>query len=900
MNRFATRVSGFRGSFGAAALLAAVAFGCTSSTTNNGRRVESHPGTGGSAGAGGGASTGGSGGSTPVPDAGTGGSSGDGGDGGGGLTDSGTDAGGPATLAGNLEPSTLLFVDGDTADPGRTVTDNDDQSTAQRIASPGLVGGYLGPTPAGIDKTDVYVLEMGAGEVAYLYIAAPGNGGPLPDLDLALYDSGGSLVDQSIGTTALEQVTAPSSGTYYLLAYQDGTQSGIYTMTIAAKSATLSAKAAHGKLNPAWPLVPGEALVKLKPTAAAKTNAFASLGVRPLSTGTNAIGYTRVALGGAKALASSARLDANATLAEIKRLQRSPEVLYAEPNYVRRATAAPPNDPLFSYQWHYQDISMLDAWDATKGSGAIVAVLDTGAKKSHPDFKNADQSSQLLPGYDMIDDPRIAADGDGRDSDSDDPGDRELVTDSSWHGTHVAGTVAAATDNGVGCAGIAPQAKLLPVRVLGVGGGTIDDIVQGILYAAGLPNDAGVLPAKKADVINMSLGGPGLSRVTADAVALARGAGTVVVAAAGNDGTDATFYSPAGEDGVVCVSATDFVEGRASYSNYGSVIAVAAPGGDESADRNADGLPDGVVSLVWANGGRNLYTPYEGTSMASPHVAAVVALMKSVYPGLTPAEFDSMLANTAGFRPITQDLGPAGRDDDYGYGLINANLAVLTALDAASKPTTSTPKLQISNGTLDFGPVLDSLTFEISNVGRGTLSVTSVSADQPWISVTPNAVGTNTVTVDRGTLVAGVYTGTITVVTNGGTGTVSVRMTVPSATVVTGGDIGKVYVILVDPATNVSVASVDATDANGYAFSFAGVPPGDYLIAAGTDLDGSGIINDAGEAFGMYPVTSAPQTVHVGSDQAGLDFPIRFQFDVQAQGTGQGSVRAPIRIPRGG
>jgi serine protease len=824
-----------------------------------------------------------------------------------GATDGGKQPGGDAsdasrsdagaTVSGTLKLSDLLFVDSDAADPGRPPKSNDTPTDAQTIASPGLVGGYLGVTSLGPDATDVFTVALGGSEALTLYIAAPTDGSPRPDFDLGLYDSNGTPVDTSAGTGSIEMVKATAPGTYYVaVVAATASDAGLYTLAIAsAPSANAVRAAAHDRLNAAWPLVPGEALVKLRPHAAAKLDVFARLGVHPLSSGMNAVGYYRVALDpvrGTKTTPGAGSVhDGLATILAIKRLRASPDVAYAEPNYRRSIHAAPPNDPLFSSQWNYRNVNLLDAWDHTKGAGTIVAVLDTGAKKAHPDFVNADASSQLLAGYDMIADPTTANDGDGRDANSDDPGDRELVTDSSWHGSHVAGTVAAATGNAIGCAGIAPATKILPVRVLGVGGGTVDDIVQGILYAAGLQNDAGVLPARRADVINMSLGGPGLSQATADAIQLARGAGTVVVASAGNDATDASFYSPAGEAGVVTVSAVDLLEQAASYSNYGSVVDVAAPGGDDTTDQNGDGIPDGVLSLVYSNNGKTLYTPYEGTSMASPHVSGIVALMKAVYPALSPDELDKMLAGTAGVGPITQDLGVKGRDDSFGNGLINANLAVLSALEAASQPTTTTPLLQLSATALDFGALDVMRTFDIANVGRGTLTVTSVTADQPWITIAPRALGTNTVTVDRTGLASGVHSGVVTVTTNGGTKTVDVRVTVASATAVPGGDVGIVYVLLVDPTTNAFVAETSTSIADGYAFSLPNVPAGDYELVAGTDLDNSGIVNDDGEAFGAYPVTSGPQIVHVGKDQTGLSFPLRFLFDVQAASTGTTGAR---------
>jgi serine protease len=376
-------------------------------------------------------------------------------------------------------------------------------------------------------------------------------------------------------------------------------------------------------------------------------------------------------------------------------------------------------------------------------------------------------------------------------------------------------------------------------------------------------------------------------------VAAARAAGTIVVASAGNDSSNVANYSPASEPGVVTVSAVDATKGLAWYSNFGAGIDVAAPGGDESVDTTGDGITDGVISLVYANRGTRLYAPYEGTSMASPHVAAIVALMRAAYPALTPDDVDQMIAGTRGVGPIVTDLGAAGKDNQFGHGLLNANLAVLSALEAANASAPDVPVLLLSAPTLDFGATVDELPLEISNAGRGTLTVTNVTTSAGWITVLPRALGVNTVTVDRSGLTDGVHVGTITVETNGGTGTVDVRATVTSTPAVTGGNVGAVFVLAVDPKTNVVVAQARAVSADGYAFRMTGLPTGDYRLLAGTDLDESGIIDDEGEAFGAYPVTSDPGIIPLNSDRANLDFPVRFQFGVSGQSMRRGVAKAP-------
>jgi serine protease len=847
-------------------------------TTNN-NHPDSGDGTGGSKADGSTQATGGAGGGGSVKD--------------GGTPEAGLD-GGALTVSGKIAVGDQLFVDSDTAEETIEPKSND-LDAPQNVASPGSIGGFLGPLrpSADPDVQDVYAVTLAAGDSATLYIGAPSDEtAAYPDFDLYLVDAtnpdiANPLDSSESPTSPIEVVQAKTAGNYLVVVTTgDDTSVGRYTLSLGTTSTTTAVRNALAhKQSRTFDFVPGEAIVKLKPGTEAVTKTWSTLHARPLGTSRNVLGSFHVKLDANPAIkglginAVTAPTTAATTIQALKKLQRDPRVLYAEPNYIRKINAAAPNDPLYKYQWHYPQVNLLEAWDHSRGADVIVAVIDTGVVKAHPDFVNTDKSSQLLAGYDMIADPDIAADGNGRDSDPNDPGDQGIPPDeSSWHGSHVSGTIAAATGNGVGAAGVAPEAKILPVRCLGVGGGTTDDIVQGILYAAGLANDSGAVPAKKADVINMSLGGKGLSQSTAAAIAAARAAGTIVVVSSGNDDTNAASYSPAGEKGVVTVGAVDYSKKKASYSNYGSVLELVAPGGDESKDDNNDGVPDGVLSLVYARAGKSLYAAYEGTSMAAPHVSGIIALMKSAYPELTPDLFDTMM-QAKGANAIVQDLGAAGKDDDYGYGLLNANLAVNAAL--TQKGGTSTPTLpvaQLSSSTLDFGAEETELPLEITNIGRGTLTVTKVAVTAPW-AVTPGAVGTNAVTLNRTGLSDGVHVGTVSVTTNGGTVAATLRAVSGAATVV-GGDVGPLYVLLVDPSDSSAKAQAVATAANGYAYTIRGVVPGKYQVVAGTDVDDNGIINDEGEAFGAYPLLSNPQILDVTESASDVSFPARFQFNV--------------------
>ncbi len=314
-------------------------------------------------------------------------------------------------------------------------------------------------------------------------------------------------------------------------------------------------------------------------------------------------------------------------------LEQDPRVQFAEPNYIVRGQGVP-NDPYAGYQWNLEQVNAYQAWDYADGTGAIVAVLDTGVSTGGPDGLN-----RVLQGYDFYY-------GDS------DPSDRV------GHGTFVAGTIAQATNNGRGLAGMAPGASILPVKVLGDNGyGDVSAIANGITWAA----DQG------ADVINMSLGSAYGSQTEERACQYAYDQGVVIVGASGNEFASQVGY-PAAFDTVIAVGATRLDGSRAAYSNRGPGLELMAPGGDMSKDANGDGYADGVLQETLEDGSWT-YTFYEGTSMATPHVAAAAALLVSA--GVhDPEEVRQVLATTA------TDRGAGGYDTTYGYGIINAEAAL--------------------------------------------------------------------------------------------------------------------------------------------------------------------------------------------------------------------------------
>lgn len=328
---------------------------------------------------------------------------------------------------------------------------------------------------------------------------------------------------------------------------------------------------------------------------------------------------------------------------------KNPNVEYAVPNYVMYA-AMVPNDPYYEpYQWNFKPpngINVTDAWDISTGTGVIVAVIDTGIASNAPDLSE----TNFVQGYDFINYDNDPADDNG-------------------HGTHVAGTIAQSTNNGIGVAGVAYGCTIMPVKVLDASGsGTLSQLVDGIYYASGKNSQY------KADVISMSLGFP--TSVTAkklrpllSALDYAYSQGIVIVAAAGNDATSTVCY-PAAYDKCIAVGATRYDGTRPYYSNYGSALDIMAPGGDMSVDQNQDYKPDGILQNTLADTSDTFdYYLYQGTSMATPHVSGVAALL--IANGVTgPENVRQAMQSTA------KDMGATGWDSGYGWGIVDAYKAL--------------------------------------------------------------------------------------------------------------------------------------------------------------------------------------------------------------------------------
>ncbi len=448
--------------------------------------------------------------------------------------------------------------------------------------------------------------------------------------------------------------------------------------------------------------VPGQILVKFKDTIeSSKTvNSFGCSTIKESIKG----GYKYIAI------------PSNKTVEEmVAEYSADPNVLFAEPNYIYTSYMVP-NDPYYGYQWHMPMINMEQAWDQNTGTGVIVAILDAGvAYEDYDVYAQAPDLAQtnFVQGYDFINNDTHPNDDNG-------------------HGTHVAGTIAQSTNNNLGVTGIAYNCSIMPVKVLdAAGSGATDVIANGIYYAA----DNG------AKVINMSLGSSYFSTIMNDACNYAKAQGVTIICAAGNSGRLILEY-PAANEAYVSVSAVRLDSTITGYSTYNDSVDIAAPGGDTGVDQDGDGYIDGVLQQT--HDGSNYtafsYYFYQGTSMASPHVAGVAALVIGASGGtLTPDEVQDILQNSA------LDLGPTGWDREYGYGLLDANAAIQLVTPSNDPPVAN------FSGTPTSGDVPLNVSFTDLSVNSPTSwswtfgdGGTSTAQNPSYIY---NAAGTYTVTL---------------------------------------------------------------------------------------------------------------------------------------------------------
>ena len=810
------------------------------------------------------------------------------------------------SLSGTISIAQTAAVDSDLNDVNQTpYVVNDFPVVAQALTTPVLLNGTVnvsGTGPAGNnfapgDADDYFRVNLVAGQVVELEFATdPAQS----DVDLYLWSADGQrILGASVGTDSrFECVQVTTSGTYHVNVYAYKGAS-IYNLRIGApgSGSTCAERTTAATFNP------GELMALARPvgggttarTLAATRTLQQAAGIQALGadqpgphlltlpTGNQARARGLAVLGGqadpgrTRALGASADTTAHAEPPELlalkyaKRLRSSGAYTYVQPNWVMQPTALlgnfPPNDRGYSYQrWHYEQINLpaamarLTALTNPPSLRPLVAVIDDGVVLNHPDI-----APQLFSSGRTFASVNTLGDSDSASGDNPQtPADQPI-----FHGTHVAGTIAAATFDDLGGAGVAPMAQILPLRVILPRGALTVDIVQAMLYAAGLPNRSGLTPARRADVINLSLGGDrGCDAAYLDTITRVRAAGVIVVAAAGNSGNATPVGTPANCAGAIAVGATNAQRQLTGYSQTGAQIAVAAPGGDTSQSTTGNGAPDGVYSdlATFDSAGRRQasFGPLQGTSMAAPHVAGVMALMRYLNPALTPAQIDTLLSQGA----LTDDLGTAGRDTRTGWGLVNARKAVDAALASVGTPPPSSGGQVIASPTaLDVGSFQSSATLTLQASSATTERVVSVVSDHPAVTVqatsvdTTTRLGTYTLSIDRSRYpAAGTYYPKLTV-TLSPTRSFTVQLTVvktATGAASTTANFGPVYVLLIDPATGNAVTDVQATWSGGrYAWRVDGWTLPTVQVLAGGDLDNDNFVCQRGEPCGAYPLLSS-------------------------------------------
>ncbi|GAB3009103.1 S8 family serine peptidase [Saccharothrix stipae] len=415
--------------------------------------------------------------------------------------------------------------------------------------------------------------------------------------------------------------------------------------------------------------------------------------------------------------------DGSAAAAAIEEFRADPDVAYVEPDLMMQPLADP-NDTDYAKQWDLFEptagMNVPGAWGTATGQGVTVAVIDTGYV-AHSDLAN-----KVVAGYDFVSDAPRARDGNGRDANPADNGDWVKAGDcgtdlfgnpvppkdqnSSWHGTHVAGTIGAATGNAKGIAGIAHDAKVQPIRVLAQCGGSTSDIADAIVWASGGAVSGVPANATPAKVINMSLGGQSACSSTyQNAIDSAVGRGSTVVVAAGNSNADVAGFTPASCNNVIAVAASSREGNRAFYSNYGTKVDIAAPGGETRRGTDTPGTittpQNGILSTVNAGTttpGAESYAPYQGTSMAAPHIAGLAALLAQANPALTPAQVEALIKNNA--RPLAGTC-----TGGCGAGLADAAKTVAAAGGGTTPPPGGTFENTTDVRIVDRGTVTSSI-----------------------------------------------------------------------------------------------------------------------------------------------------------------------------------------------
>ena len=846
------------------------------------------------------------------------------------------------TINGTLYSNRYTAIDGDVQNTLKyTYTENNSASSAQTLLNPTDVIGHIGDNVVDIvvieggfcfdndgdGECDTETLENFDTEDWYKISAAPNlaitlqNEGliyeDLPDnpgdfyccdtdsmdIDLLLYNEDGSLADFSYATDSntRQVIVLPDTGTYYaVVKANEGHAKYVLTfgsnVTGASSFSSLNKNYAKDRFISYIPFGPD---YEYNQADAVSIDVYPEPNINTKFSQLDDAGFKGLRRFNLSIDEEFGRIFGNSYLNDIKdnpeqvqyikhwKVLQHYRNIYPKLNLELDLKAKAMNftkDPAWVYQWNLQQIGLETALTAIgqETKDVAVAVLDSGSPNTD---STAYTTSAFLPGgYDFV---PFSNSGDGDDYDGD-PTDSSAATDS--HGTHVGTTIAALNDgNNINGFGIG----VVPVRVLGADGtGFVSDITQGLLFAGGLPNGSGTTygggtPIK---VVNMSLGSTGstCSGGYQGAINDLYDRNISIVSSSGNSGTE-EYGSPASCNNVISVAATEATRNRAYYSTYNDLVDIAAPGGDTGADANADGYSDGVL----AYGSNEDLAFYQGTSMASPHVAGAIGILYALVPELLSSQVDALIVDGH----LTDDIGAEGKDNEFGYGLLNINKAVTRIIDEEGLDFTYG---SISPGTINLGKQLNSYDIDVTKVGDGELSVASLENDIPSaisiseINVDANGFGKYRLNLDRSQLPDGLYS-TRTKVTFSNDNIQS-----STATIQIGDDRERPYVEYVSTYLwqvdeNAGVRTLyfgnDGEMVNGeITFNATDIPNGQYYYSFFTYLDN--FITDVGEFVAVYPGPGSSET-YINLD--GEDVDVSVSLEVNKSGAGISSNNSTNR-----
>lgn len=787
-------------------------------------------------------------------------------------------------ISGKINSLPFSDLDGDVPNTSLpSIGNNLDPLEVQPLKNPSQVIGHVKyDAESDInDKWDLYSIDLVGGQYASLETTEWDEDEPNKnDLDLYVLDSNGGIYNSSTGSETYEVVTLPASGTFYV-AVQAYNGKSRYVLTIGSvyqgfKLSNYSSEVAIEKnkirIAPRNDDVVFKSLIENDRYNKLNFQRESFFNFKRSNLTSNPSNLYEVS-------------EYDAELARAKRLfkesiagsffkpthEQIDDILfrkyisltaslqkdfYVEPSFKVSSLGAFQATDYYKLQWNHHNINTAEAVNAVGNilNNTVVAVLDEGSPT---------KTSGVYGAIDFVDGGH-----DFVDNDSDPTG--PTVNN---HGTHVAGIIAADNTkeylNGM-------SVRVLPIRVLGPNGGSTDGIINGLKYAGGETNSSGTsynsvdFPISS---INMSLGGCYTSEYECNEISnfIAR-SGIPVVVASGNckcNGISSPSYcpvatSPAQCEGVIRVAATDFANDRAPYSSYDQTVDIAAPGGNRNVDMNADGNPDGVLSYSADDDAQF----WQGTSMAAPHVAGTIALMKVVNPTLTPTDIDNMIIEGK----MTTDIDVAGKDVYTGYGLLDA----VKSVEEASKFESGSAikdSVNVSPTQLQYAFTIDDLNVTITKVGSGDLSITGVYADQTdgVLYYAPSAglpFGTYRFSIDRSFYTQGSYQNTFYFGLSDGT---YPRIT---ATFAVGDErlapnLGLAYALLIDDESGEVIQEKTLDISTGVAnYEFSNIDSSKkYRISVGSDIDNDNVICQWGEFCDTIPSTNDPENTFFSLDQ---------------------------------